>query len=309
MSIRKACEVFRVNSSVLYYKKRSNNEDDKIREELLLLANQHQTWGFWLMRHRLKNLGFEWNHKRIYRIYTSMKLNLRNKRKKRLPARVKEPLLRPVYPNVTWSMDFMHDTLECGKKVRSLNIMDDFNREILQVDIAASLPAAKVISSLEQLTQWRGKPEKIRVDNGPEFIAQKMRDWCNFQGIELQFIQPGKPTQNSLIERFNRTFRSEFLDVYLFKNIKQMRNYAEIWMWKYNNERPHSALQYMTPRDFLLKYGKIDLDNAQDFGSAELSFPTFQQQQQKQQQNTLFLSVPKKGKITIPKYGIAWLCL
>lgn len=206
-----------------------------------------------------------------------MKLNLRNKRKKRLPARVKEPLLRPVYPNVTWSMDFMHDTLECGKKVRSLNIMDDFNREILQVDIAASLPAAKVISSLEQLTQWRGKPEKIRVDNGPEFIAQKMRDWCNFQGIELQFIQPGKPTQNSLIERFNRTFRSEFLDVYLFKNIKQMRNYAEIWMWKYNNERPHSALQYMTPRDFLLKYGKIDLDNAQDFGSAELSFPTFQQ--------------------------------
>lgn len=255
---------------MLYYKKRSNNEDDKIREELLLLAEQHQTWGFWLMRHRLKNLGFGWNHKRIYRIYTSMKLNLRSKRKKRLPVRVQEPLLRPVYPNVTWSMDFMHDTLECGKKVRSLNIMDDFNREILQVSIEASLPSAKVISGLEQLIEWRGKPEKIRVDNGPEFIAQKMKDWCSFQGIELQFIQPGKPTQNSLIERFNRTFRSEFLDAYLFENIKQMKNYAEVWMWKYNNERPHSALQYMTPRDFLLKYGKITLDNAQDF-------PTFQQ--------------------------------
>ncbi|MDF0720548.1 IS3 family transposase [Kaistella sp. PBT33-4] len=105
MSIRKACDVFRVSSSVLYYKKRSNNEDDQIREEVLPLANQHQTWGFWLMRHRLKNLSFRWNHKRIYRIYTPMKLNLRNKRKKRLPARVQEPLLRPVYPNVTWSMD------------------------------------------------------------------------------------------------------------------------------------------------------------------------------------------------------------
>lgn len=270
ISIRKACDVFRVSSSVLYYKKRSNNEDDQIREELLLLANQHQTWGFWLMRHRLKNLGFRWNHKRIYRIYTSMKLNLRSKRKKRLPARVKEPLLRPVYPNVTWSMDFMHDTLECGKKVRSLNIMDDFNLEILQISIDSSLPSYKVISGLEQLIEWRGKPEKIRVDNGPEFIAQKMKDWCTRAGIELQFIQPGKPTQNSLIERFNRTFRTEFLDAFLFENLKQMKNYAEVWMWKYNNERPHSALQYLTPRDFLLKYGKITLDDVKDF-------PTFQQ--------------------------------
>ena len=199
-----------------------------------------------------------------------MKLNLRNKRKKRLPARIKQPLVRPIYPNVTWSMDFMHDSLENGKRIRTLNIIDDFNREILNITVDSSLPSAKVISQLTQLIEWRGKPEKIRVDNGPEFIAEKMKDYCRKENIELGFIQPGKPTQNSLIERFNRTFRTEFLSVYLFENIKQMRNYAEIWMWMYNNERPHSALQYLTPRDFLLKYGKLNQNSANEF-------PTFQQ--------------------------------
>ena len=199
-----------------------------------------------------------------------MKLNLRNKRKKRLPARIKQPLVRPIYPNVTWSMDFMHDSLENGKRIRTLNIIDDFNREILNITIDTSLPSAKVISQLAQLIEWRGKPEKIRVDNGPEFIAEKMKDYCNKNHIELGFIQAGKPTQNSLIERFNRTFRTEFLNVYLFENLKQMRNYAEIWMWIYNNERPHSSLQYLTPRDFLLKYGKLNQNNANEF-------PTFQQ--------------------------------
>mgnify|MGYP003521072096 CR=1 FL=1 len=270
MSSRKACKIFGLRSSVFYYKKVKNNEDDKVREELVLLAEDHQTWGFWMMHNRLRNLGFAWNHKRVYRIYKSMKLNLRYKRKKRLPARVKEPLLRPIYPNVTWSMDFMHDTLENGKSIRSLNIIDDFNREVLNISIDTSLPSSKVVSELKQLIEWRGKPEKIRVDNGPEFIAEKLKKWCKENEIELHFIQPGKPTQNSLIERFNRTFRTEFLDVYLFENIKEMKNYAEIWMWMYNNERPHSSLLYLTPRDFLLKYGKISHTNAADF-------PTFQQ--------------------------------
>ena len=201
-----------------------------------------------------------------------MRLNLRSKRKKRLPARIKQPLVRPIYPDVTWSMDFMHDSLENGKSVRTLNIIDDFNREILNITIDSSLPSSKVICQLEQLIEWRGKPEKIRVDNGPEFIAEKMKDYCNKENIELSFIQPGKPTQNSLIEKFNRTFRTEFLSVYLFENIKQMRNYAEIWMWMYNNERPHSALQYLTPRDFLLKYGKLNQSSANEFPTSQQNF-------------------------------------
>ena len=138
----------------------------------------------------------------------------------------------------------------------------------MNITIDTSLPSARVVSEFEQLIDWRGKPEKIRVDNGPNFIAEKLKDCCNKNEIALHYIQPGKPMQNSLVERFNRTFRTEFLDAYLFEKIRQIRNYSEIWM--YNNERSHKSLQYFTPRDFLLKYGKIKTNNPQDF-------PTFQQ--------------------------------
>ncbi|WP_312390909.1 IS3 family transposase [Chryseobacterium sp.] len=125
-----------------------------------MLSEQHQTLGFWTTHHRLRNFGFGWNHKRAYRIYKSMKLNLRSKRKKSLPTRIKEPLLRPIYSSVTLSIYFIHDTPENSKKVRSLNIIDDFNREILNITIDNSLPSVRVIFELEQLIDWRGKLEK-----------------------------------------------------------------------------------------------------------------------------------------------------
>lgn len=221
-----------------------------------------------MMYHRLRNLGNRWNHKRVY---TQMRLNLRNKRKKRLPARVKTPLLRPVYPNITWSLDFMHDTLMSGKSIRSLNIIDDFNREVLTIAVDSSLPSARVILELDRLIEWRGKPDKIHSDNGPEFISDKIALWCSAYQIEWEFTQPGKPTQNSLIERFNRTFRQDVLDNYMFESLSELRKYARAWMWMYNNERPHSALGYLTPIQFLLKYGKLPEHNHQS------QFPTFQQ--------------------------------
>ena len=198
-----------------------------------------------------------WNHKRVYRIYTNMRLNLRNKRKKRLPARVKAPLLCPIGPNITWSLDFMHDTLASGKTIRTLNIIDDFSREALSISVDTSLPAQRVVRELENLIEWRGKPEKIRSDNGPEFVAEAIRVWCEDKDIEWEFIQPGKPTQNSLIERFNRTFRQDVLDSYMFESLKEIRKYANAWVWMYNNERPHSSLGQLTPTEFLLKYGKL----------------------------------------------------
>lgn len=270
ISLRQACELFRISTSVFYYKAKRKDDDIQISEELLKLAESHRTWGFWMMYNRLRNLDYLWNHKRVYRIYTQMRLNLRCKRKKRIPARTKEPLLRPIHPNVTWSIDFMHDTLQDGRKIRSLNVIDDFNREALMVTVNNSLPAQRVISELDKLIQWRGKPDRIRVDNGPEFIAQKMKDWCQSNDIELTYIQPGKPTQNSLIERFNRTFREEVLDSYMFESARQMQNYVNAWVWVYNNERPHSSLGYLTPRGFLSKYGKLNIQTAEEF-------PTFQQ--------------------------------
>jgi putative transposase len=236
-------------------------------EQLSILADKHQRWGFWMMYHRLRHLGHRWNHKRVYRVYTAMRLNLRSKRKKRLPVRVRAPIVRPIYPNVTWSLDFMHDTLSTGKNIRSLNIIDDFNREVLSITVDGSLSSSRIIRELDKLTDWRGKPEKIRSDNGPEFISANMADWCSSQKIEWEFIRPGKPTENSLIERFNRTFRQDILDRYIFDNVCQIRKYAHAWMWMYNNERPHSALGYLTPVAFLLKYGKLP----------DGQFPTFQQ--------------------------------
>lgn len=271
MSLRQACLLFCISSSVFYYQPKRKSGDDHIVRELSVLADAHSTWGFWMMFHRLRKLEFAWNHKRVYRIYKQMRLNLRCKRKKRLPSRVKEPLVRPIRPNITWSMDFMHDTLRCGKTVRSLNIIDDFNREALSLTIDTSLPSKRVVRELNKLVEWRGKPEKIRVDNGPEFIAQTLKDWCVENDVELGNIQPGKPTQNSLVERFNRTFRQEVLDCYLFESTKQMRAYAQGWMWMYNNERPHSGLEWLTPREFLLKYGKLPAAHGHQ------EFPTFQQ--------------------------------
>ena len=225
-----------------------------------------------MMHHYLRNLNYGWNHKRVYRIYTSMKLNLRRKHKKRLPMRIKEPLLQPLMPNVTWSMDFVHDGLFNGRPFRSFNVLDDFNREALNITIDRSLPSQRVIRELDKLIDWRGKPQKIRVDNGPEFIANAMEVWAGKNNIEMKFIQKGKPHQNGYIERFNRSYREEVLDAFAFENMRQAQLLTNAWIWIYNNERPHSSLKYHTPVSFLLKYGK--LHNTQN---SSQEFTTFQQ--------------------------------
>jgi putative transposase len=245
--------------------------DEPIREQLSALANLHGRWGFWMMVHRRRMVEFKDNHKRVYRIYTEMKLNLRRKHKKRLPSRILHPLLQPLHHNLNWSMDFMHDGLFEGKTFRAFNVIDDFNREVLNITIDTSLTSKRVKLELNRLIEWRGKPESIRVDNGPEFIAQPLADWAEENSITLTFIQKGKPHQNGYIERFNKTFRQEVLDAYAFDNLRQARVLARAWMWIYNNERPHSSLRYMTPVQFLLKYGKLH------HPLEGVEFPTFQQ--------------------------------
>ena len=136
-----------------------------------------------------------------------MKLKHRRRHKKCLPARVKEPLTLPIYPNIVWSMDFMADSLMNGRRFRVLNIMDDYNREVLALAIDTSIRSERVIRTLDELLEWRGKPEAIRVDNGPEFIARAMDEWCDANGVALQFIQPDKPTRDAFVESLNGRFR------------------------------------------------------------------------------------------------------
>lgn len=276
MSIRQACVLFSIYQSVFYYTPEPR-DDQTIRDRLAELATLHNRWGFWMMHYHLRQLNFCWNHKRVYRIYTEMKLNIRRKCKKRLPLRPQESLVQPLIPNLTWSMDFMHDSLGNGVKFRTFNVIDDFNREGLTISLGTSITSKRVIRELEKLMEWRGKPTHIRVDNGPEFIAQDMERWAESNSIELKFIPKGKPFRNGYVERFNRSFREEVLDTYQFENIRQGQLLANAWLWSYNNERPHSSLNYHTPVAFLLKYGKLHNPH-----SHTKEFPTFQQDINKQ---------------------------
>ena len=269
ISLRQVCKLISTHPSVIRYKPKPK-DDEPIRQQLQQMADLHSRWGFWMMYYRLRALHYMDNHKRVYRIYTEMKLNLRRKYKKRLPMRIRQPLIQPLHHNLTWSMDFVHDGLFQGKSFRSFNVIDDFNREVLTISIDTSLTSLRVIRELSRLLEWRGKPERLRVDNGPEFIAQALEDWCKHHEIELTFIQKGKPYQNGFIERFNRTFRDEVLDVFAFDSLNQARLFTKAWMWIYNNERPHSSLGYLTPTQFLLKYGKLHHPL-----KAAAEFPTF----------------------------------
>jgi putative transposase len=264
ISIRQACRLFKLSTSVFYYQP-VPSQDNEIIEAIEGLLKQDSDWGFWKLFKTLRNQGKSWNHKRVYRIYLKLKLNIRKRAKKRFPARVKEPLVLPIGPNITWSMDFMQDSLSNGRKFRTFNVIDDFNREVLGIAAETSISGHRVVNELNNIINWRGKPEGIRVDNGPEFICKALEKWAASHGIRLIFIQPGKPTQNSYIERFNQNYRKGVLDKYLFDDLDQVRIISNEWIWRYNNIRPHDSLMDLTPRQFLLKYGKVD------------DFPTFQQ--------------------------------
>ena len=242
-----------MSRSVYYY--RSVNKDDReIEQALLTKAKEHPREGFWKAYDRLRLEGKPWNHKRVHRVYVSLGLSLRRKTKKRLPARVKEPLEVPLMPNHTWSMDFVEDRLENGRQVRCFNVMDDFNREALHVEIDTSLKSTRVVWVLNHLVKRCGKPKKIRMDNGPEFIAHLTQDWSEAHGIRFKYIEKGKPTQNAFVERFNGSFRRGVLDAFIFEDIFQVREQAHKWITDYNHYRPHDGLGSMPPIPYKEKF-------------------------------------------------------
>jgi putative transposase len=227
--------------------------DEPIAQELQQLAERQPRWGCAKLTDYLRNQGHIWNHKRIRRVYRAMALHLKRKPKKRLPTRAAQTLVVPEQANQTWSLDFMSDSLSNGRTFRTLNVIDDFNREALWIEVDTSLPAERVVRVLEQLLEWRGKPIRIRMDNGPELISQRLESWATEKHIDLLHIQPGKPAQNAYIERFNRTYREEVLDAYLFDDLEEVRHITERWLEDYNTIRPHEALKGFSPRQFALQ--------------------------------------------------------
>lgn len=274
LSLRQACKLMKVSTSVYRYKPKVRAQDDDIADRLRQMADQWPSWGFWKMYHRMRKDGHVINHKRLYRVYTQSRLNMRRKSKRRVAQRIKQPLVQPLIPNLTWSMDFMRDSLFYGSAFRSFNLIDDFNREVLNITIAKSITSQRVVEELDQVIQWRGIPSSIRVDNGPEFIAETLREYCcrNDRNIELVFIQKGKPSQNGYVERFNRTFREDILDRFHFEDLNTTQQLTNQWMWEYNNLRPHESLANNTPAEFLLKFGKLHHST-----NGQSEFPTFQQ--------------------------------
>ena len=248
VSIRLACATFSISQTCYRYQPILSDENEEIADWLIRLTTAHKRWGFGLCFLYLRNVkGFQWNHKRVYRIYRDLELNLRIKPRKRLKREKPDKLSVPEHPNDTWSMDFMADQLTTGRTFRTFNVLDDFNREGLGIEVDLSLPSERVKRSLDQIIEWRGKPRMIRCDNGPEYISGALQCWADKHGIVLNYIQPGKPQQNAYVERYNRTVRHEWLEMNEFNTIEEAQNTATQWLWTYNNERPNMALGGITP--------------------------------------------------------------
>jgi len=260
VAIRLACTVFSIGESCYRYQSQQNAENEQIANWLIRLTDNNRSWGFGLSYLYLRNVkNFGWSHKRIYRIYRELELNLRIKPRKRLVRDKPKVFAVPQASNQVWSMDFMHDSLEDGPNFRLVNVIDVFKREALGIEVDFSLPSERVIRSLMQIISWRGKPQVIRCadlgfcHNGPENISGKIRTWAQECGIRFEYIQPGKPQQNAYVERFNRTIRDEWLSQYYWSSIEEVQDFVTQWMWSYNHDRPHLALAGFTPKQHLAK--------------------------------------------------------
>lgn len=247
VSEHRSCKLAGISRRTYRYK--SIKEDIPVIDALTEAVESHPGYGFWKLHHTLRRKGHVWNHKRVYRVYCGLKLNIRRRVRKRLPRRVAQPLAIPQGMDMSWSMDFMQDSLYNGRRFRMLNIVDDFNRECLVMEVASSINSQYVVRVLDRLKEEGRKPQQIRVDNGPEFLSGIFQHWCQVNQVKLHYIQPGKPTQNSYIERFNGSCRKELLDMYVFENMREVEQL--VWNWKenYNFNRPHQALNFKTPME------------------------------------------------------------
>ena len=252
LSVLRACAIVRFSRAAYYREPQAALERDaEVIAALQAVVEKHPRQGFWKCYRRMRRQGHPWNHKRVYRVYCALQLNLPRRTKKRLPTRVRQPLDAPASLNTVWALDFMSDALYGGRKFRTLNIIDEGNREGLLIDIAYSIPSARVIRALDRLVATYGKPGALRMDNGPELISEALSEWCQERGIERKHIQPGKPDQNAYIERFKRSYREEVLDAYLFSSVEEVQAISDEWLEDYNTERPHDSLGRVPPRTFL----------------------------------------------------------
>jgi len=248
VSVGRACRVMGLHRSLWYYK--CKKDDGDVIAKLSELAEKFPTRGFDKYYGIIRNEGNKWARSRVLRVYREMKLCRRRKHKRRIPARVKQPLERQKEPNYSYSMDFMSDSLVSGRKLRILKVVDDCTRESLAVWCDYSIPSEKVVEVLQEICSQRKKPYQIRVDNGTEFTSKVFMQWCAKNNILIKYTQPGRPMQNAYIERLNRSYREDVLDAYLLESLEDARILSDEWQYKYNYLLPHESLNNQPPTLF-----------------------------------------------------------
>lgn len=248
LSERIACKLVGLSRTAYRYQPKKQS-DGLLRARLKQLAAQYPRYGYLMMHELLKGEGLVMNKKKTYRIYKEENLQVRTKKRKKL-HRLRQVMLAPCRVNERWSMDFVYDQLANGRRFRVLNIIDDFNREIVGQLTAFSISGLQVARFLTQLSETRDLPKQIICDNGTEFTSKSMFFWSKENNVKLAFIQPGKPTQNAFVESFNGKFRNECLNQHWFRSIEEARNEINEWREHYNQIRPHSSLHYLSPIAF-----------------------------------------------------------
>jgi putative transposase len=234
--------------------------DAVLRSRLRELAEHRRRFGSPRLHVLLKREGLVVNHKRTERIYREEGLSLRLKKRKRRPAGARVKLPVPARPNEHWSMDFVQDVMQDGRRFRALTIVDDFSRECPAIEVDTSIGGFRVARVLDRLSEVRGLPQSITVDNGPEFAGKTLDEWAYRKGVKLNFIQPGKPVQNAYAESFNGRLRDECLNESWFKNLDEARTIIEDWRIDYNRVRPHSSLDDLTPEEYAERHKTTTLN-------------------------------------------------
>lgn len=257
LSIRSACRILGLQQSTFFYKPSRVRDDEPLKAKIREVIEKHQDYGRPMLVWRLGRLGVKDNHKRIHRIYRELGLQVGKRSRKRRKSERRFMFIKPTRPNELWAMDFVSDSFANGRRFRVLTVKDLFTHEAVALYVDRSIPGARVAEVLSQVIARRGKPRAIVCDNGTEFTGKAMDAWAFENGVELQFIQPGKPIQNAFIESFNGKFRASCLQFNEFEDLPEARAVIEAWRITYNFDRPNKPLGKLTPAEFARKHGLV----------------------------------------------------
>lgn len=259
LSERRACRLVGLSRSAFRNPPLVTTENERLKARIIELAHVRRRFGYRRLHTLLQREQADQpiNHKRVYRLYSEANLAVKKRNKRKRIAVARQPLLRPSRPNVVWSMDFVMDALSNGRRIKCLNIVDDFSKEAVDIAVDFGISGDYVTRILDRAARFRGYPSAVRTDQGPEFTGKALDRWAYRNNVEIKLIQPGKPTQNAYIESFNGKFRDECLNEHYFTTLAEAREIVSAWRKDYNEVRPHSTLGKLTPAEFAARFREM----------------------------------------------------